>query len=1069
MTHKDSAKMKKDNQEKKKLLSLLKDPVFIKIEKQILDLWKKHDVFERLREQNKNGKHFVFYDGPITANNPMGVHHAWGRTLKDVYQRFNAMNGKHQRYQNGFDCQGLWLEVEVEKSLGLNSKKEIVDYGLEKFAKDCKARVNYFAEKITNQSIRLGQWMDWSNSYFTYDDYNIEHIWYFLKKCHEKGWIYRGEKVLPWCYRCGTSLSVHEQADSYQELTHKAVFIRLPVVGQENTYFLVWTTTPWTLTANVALAVNPDLEYLLVQEEQDKYVLAKGTEDVLEGRWEHLDSFPGSSLINKQFVGPFEELSPQKKIKSRLVVSWDEVTDTEGTGIVHIAPGCGAEDYELSKLSDLPVIAPIDEEARYTEEYDYLAGLNVEEAFTIIVKKLDSKGFLYKIEDYTHRYPVCWRCKTELVFKLEKEWFISSEEIRPKMLEVAQAVTWQPEHVGKAMENWLTNMGDWCISRKRYWGLPLPFYFCDCGHLTIIESKAELKDLAVQPSLVEQLPELHKPWIDEVLIHCPKCHNPVERIKEVGDCWLDAGIIPFSTLAYLNDENRSYWKEWFPAELVLEMKEQVRLWFYSLLFMSVTLENQAPYKTVVSYAELRDSIGNRFSKSSKTNVVFDEIVEDLGADILRWLFSSINLKFDLNFNRDEGKEIKRKLMTFFNIIYFLLSSSQADNLSLGEIKGLTTKPKDKLIDKWILAELNKAVDEIRVFYENYSVREVLLVIENFLELLSNWYVRLNRRRFWKNEFDGDKQDAYGTLYECVLVMSKLLAPILPFTTDFVYQAITSEEQKESVPSIHLCSFPVSKLDKTDVKLINDFELVKKVVSMAHTLRNKSQIRVRQPLSTISLWAINPENYTVFKRFKQNILSELNVKEMKLLSKLSQGFQLKIVLDYEKLGPKYKQDLRRINKEAEVYNQKDLKELFDDKQKLFFKLDDKTIVLEPDEYSISIEDREGFASIVEENIGVILDLNLTDELITEGYARDIVRNIQKMRQDLDLDITENILVAINFEKSDDDKLQNLKKYNRYISEETLAKELKFSATLNNPLKEQILELESQNLRISISRI
>jgi len=1066
MTEKDSAE--KNESDFKNLLSSLKEPNFIKIEHQILDIWAKNNVFDLLREQNKNGKHYVFYDGPITANNPMGVHHAWGRSLKDIYQRYHAMNGKHQRYQNGFDCQGLWLEVEVEKSLNLDSKKEIVDFGLEKFAKKCKARVDKFAKTITEQSIRLGQWMDWEHSYYTYDDYNIEHIWYFLKKCHENGWIYRGEKVLPWCYRCGTSLSAHEQADSYQELTHKAVYIRLPVIGEENTYFLVWTTTPWTLTANVALAVHPELEYLLVQEEEKKYILAKGTEDSLEGRWEILDSFYGETLLGKEFVGPFEDLKAQQVINSRPVITWEEVTNTEGTGIVHIAPGCGAEDYELAKPLGLPIIAPIDEEARYIEGFDYLVGLNVEEAYTLIVKKLDSKRFLYKIEDYTHRYPVCWRCNTELVFKLTDEWFISCEEIRPKMLEAAKTVTWKPEHVGKAMENWLTNMGDWCISRKRYWGLPLPFYLCECGQVTIVGSLSELKEIALQPELVDKLPELHKPWIDKIKIQCPKCNQSVDRIQEVGDCWLDAGIIPFSTLDYLKDEKKSYWKEWFPAELILEMKEQVRLWFYSLLFMSVTLVDQAPYRTVVSYAELRDNQGKRFSKSGKTNVVFDEIVEDLGADILRWLFSSINLKFDLNFDRELGKEIKRKLMTFFNVIYFLLSSSNADNLSLYELEQFTKKQKDKLIDRWILAELGRTTEEMRRFYEEYSVREVLQVVENFLELLSNWYVRLNRRRFWKNDLDDDKQDAYGTLYSCILTLSKLMAPILPFTAEYVYQSITPEKQKETVPSIHLCSYPVAELKKEDKQLVKSFELVRKVVSLAHMIRSKAQIRVRQPLRALSIWTLNLADYDVFKQFEAHILAELNVKEMILLSSLSEGFQLKLVLNYGKLGPKYKRDLRKLDEATKNYDQEQLKDLFGKKKKLQVLLNDKKIVLEQDEYDILVEDKEGFSSIVEENIGVILDLNLSEDLIFEGYARDVVRNIQKIRQELDFEITETISVTIQTSTARSTILDNLEKYSDYIAEETLATDLKFGASSDKPLKEQRLNLDQTIVTIRVSK-
>ncbi|HLG51324.1 MAG TPA: class I tRNA ligase family protein, partial [Chloroflexota bacterium] len=553
-------------------------PDFIAMEHRILDLWRETRAFDLLVQQNAGHERFSFLDGPITANNPMGVHHAWGRTYKDVFQRYQAMLGKEQRFQNGFDCQGLWVEVEVEKELGLNSKREIEAYGLAQFADRCRERVCTYAGVQTEQSIRLGQWMDWEHSYYTMTDQNIEYIWHFLKTCHERGWLYRGARSMPWCTRCGTSLSQHELIDSYREMTHLSVTIKLPLIGHPGEFILVWTTTPWTLPANTAAAVHPDLEYAAVRQNGELYYLGKNTLGMLRGPYTIERTLKGSELIGLTYVAPYAQLPVQRGVSHR-IIGWKDVAETEGTGIVHIAPGCGAEDYELSKTEDIAVIVPIDEAGNYFDGFDWLSRRNVSEVAEPIVNDLAQRGLLYAAAEYTHRYPVCWRCQSELVFKLVDEWFISAQEIRPQLIAAARTVEWIPDWAGKRMEDWLNNMGDWCISRKRYWGLPLPFYICDQGHLTVIGSRAELTRLAV--SGLDQLRELHRPWIDAVKIACPQCGAVAERVPEVGDCWLDAGIVPFSTLDYLT--NRPYWEKWFPADLVVEMREQIRLWFYSLL------------------------------------------------------------------------------------------------------------------------------------------------------------------------------------------------------------------------------------------------------------------------------------------------------------------------------------------------------------------------------------------------------------------------------------------------------------------------------------------------------
>src|SRR3989344_1565083 len=633
----------------------------IKIEHEILDFWRKNKIFDKVRKKIKGKKHFSFIDGPITANNKMGVHHAWGRTYKDVYQRFKALQGYDQRFQNGFDCQGLWLEVETEKEFKFNSREDIEDYGLDSFSKACRKRVEKFSNIQTEQSIRLGQWMDWKNSYFTMSDENIESIWYFLKKCHEKGWLYKGTKVLPWCIRCGTSSSQHEMSEGeYAEIVHPSIYVKAKLKNKKNEYLLVWTTTEWTLSSNVAIAVNPDLNYSMVKKDDEIFYLLESNLEKLGGDYLILDTLKGSEMLGWEYESFYPEIEVQKNIKHK-VVAWDEVGEQEGTGLVHIAPTCGAEDYDLGKKLKLPLIhSALDEEGVYKEGFGWLSGKKVNKQLKKeITEDLDKRKILYKLENYKHRYPVCWRCSEELLFRMSSEWFIRADEIRPLMKKEAKKVKWEPEHVGKLMQDWLDNMGDWNIGRKRFWGLPLMFYECKCGNLEIIGSLKELREKAIDKKLVDSLPELHRPWIDNIKIKCSKCKNESSRIKEVGDCWLDAGIVPFSTLKYFSD--KTYWKKWFPAELVIEMRAQVRLWFYSLLFMSVTLEGKSPYKNIFAYEEVMDEKGEAMHKSKGNAIWFDDAVEKMGADVMRWIYCNQDPMFNLKFGYSIAEETKKQI------------------------------------------------------------------------------------------------------------------------------------------------------------------------------------------------------------------------------------------------------------------------------------------------------------------------------------------------------------------------------------------------------------------------
>src|SRR6266487_782209 len=696
------------------------------LERELLERWATERTFERLRELNEGGPRFSFVDGPITANNAMGVHHAWGRTLKDVFLRYQALRGHELRYQNGFDCQGLWVEVEVEKSLGLNSKHEIEEYGLAGFAERCKERVAEFAGVITEQSRRLGMWMDWANSYHTFSDTNIEYIWRFLKEANARGWLYKGHRSTQWCPRCGTSLSQHEQAGegNYAELEHPSLYVRFPLLERKGEALAIWTTTPWTLPANVAAAVKPDAEYGLRE----------------NGNWVAVALYPdekfserlrGEELEGWRYEGPFDYLSPQQGIEHR-VISWEDVALDEGTGIVHIAPGAGTEDFELSRRYGLPVLVPINEAGEFYPAYGEFEGLTTDEVEEPVVESLRERRLLVETGRIIHRYPICWRCRTPLVFRVVDDWFIAADEIRQPMLDGNATVEWTPLQYKKRMDDWLRNMGDWNISRRRYFGLPHTFYECECWHLNVIGSRAELAERATTP--LTGLKELRRPWIDAVRIRCADCDREVQRIAEVGDVWLDAGIVPFSTLGWQNPQwvpegyatgaarglttadlpDDAYWHEWFPAAWVSEMREQIRLWFYSQLFMSVTLTGQAPYRKVLGYEKMLDERGREMHGSWGNAIDADEAFRRMGADVMRWQYCQQPPNQNLLFGFGPGKEIQRKLLTLWNSVSFLASyANTADFMpSLPDLEAAGSGdpwPGLQPLDRWLLARTARLV------------------------------------------------------------------------------------------------------------------------------------------------------------------------------------------------------------------------------------------------------------------------------------------------------------------------------------------------------------------------
>jgi isoleucyl-tRNA synthetase len=977
------------------------------LEREVLARWEEERTFQRLREQNAGGPRFRFMDGPITANAPAGVHHGIGRTLKDVFQRYKALRGFDQRYQNGFDAQGLHVEVQVEKALGLNSKREIEEFGIAEFARRCRDFVAEYAAVQTAQFKRLGQWMDWGNDYYTFSDTNIEYIWRFLKECHRRGWLYKGHRSTQWCPRCGTSLSKHEQAgdENYAELEHPSLYVRFPLKDRAGESLVVWTTTPWTLPANVAAAVKPDAEYGLRD---------GGWRLALEGG-EYDNVVQGEDLVGLEYEGPFDDLPAQHGVTHR-VIPWDEVALDEGTGIVHIAPGAGAEDFELSRVHGLPVLTPIDESGRFLPGYGPLEGLSTDEVAAPVVDELQRRDLLVEADTIVHRYPVCWRCRTPLVFRVVDDWFISAAEIRAPMLEQNATVEWTPPQYGKRMDDWLRNMDDWNISRRRYFGLPLPFYPCSCGHLNVIGSRAELDERAVRG--LEGLEELHRPWIDVVVIRCEECGGEVERIPEVGDAWLDAGIVHFSTLGWQSPEwiedgnatgaargltgadlpDHAYWEEWYPADWVSEGRAQIRLWFYSQCFMAITLDGRQPYRSVLTYENVLDEHGREMHKSWGNAIELNEALERMGADAMRWVYCEQNPSQDLRFGYTLAEDVKRRLLTFWNSVGFLVTYA---NIA-GWGPEWESEPSSRhALDRWLVARTRQLVSEAETAYEQYWSPALTTAFERYVEDLSNWYVRRSRRRFW----DGEPA-ALETLWWSVVQALRVIGPVMPFLADHLWRTLVPD----GPDSVHLAGWPEAV--EVDEALLGEVAEVRRVVELGRQARAQSGIKLRQPLRRLVVQGADG-----IEDHAREIAEELSVKEVEFGP--VEATELRVKPNLPVLGPKLGKELGAVRSALEAGE--------------FEELDGGRLrvnghELSPDEVLVERRGKEGWAVAGEDGLTVALDLTLDEQLELEGRAREVIHRVNTMRKEAGLEITDRIVLTLP---------GDLAEHRDWIARETLA--------------------------------
>ncbi len=899
---------------------------FPEMERKLLAKWYKSGLVKKYLSRNRDSKkYFSFLDGPITANNPMGVHHAWGRTYKDLWQRCKNMQGYKERFQNGFDAQGLWVEVEVEKELGFKNKRDIEKFGVAKFVQLCKDRVKKYSEIQTEQSKRLGYFMDWDNSYYTLSDDNNYMIWHFLKVAYENGWIYKGADSVPWCPRCETAISQHEMlTEDYKELTHESVYLAFPIIGKNDEYLLVWTTTPWTVPANIAIAVDVDLEYALVQKDKYKYWIAReAVARVFAGeKIKELKVVRGEKLVGLKYKGAFDDLPKVKEVmvgkndKFHIVVATDNlilpVTTTEGTGMVHTAVSAGSEDFKLGKKIGLPMIPIINDDASYMEGLGIFSGANAKKHPEIILdylRDLDSKGehFYYKVEKYTHRYPACWRCKTELVWKVTDEWYISMDRgeptLRQRMIDVAQKINWIPGFGLDRELDWLSHMHDWLISKKnRYWGLALPIWECKkCGHFEVIGSKEELKEKAVEGWKEFDGESPHKPQIDAVKIKCSKCGQVVSRIEPVGNPWLDAGIVAFSTISENNkaanfsptktkplyESNKEIWANWIPADFITEsFPGQFKNWFYALIAMSTVLENKAPMKTVLGFGTMVDENGRPFHKSTGNAIEFVEGANNAGADVIRWFCARTDPAQNVLFGYKSADEIRRKFhLKLWNVYNFFVTYANLDGWVPTKTK--LVKPKStNVLDKWILVRLSSVIGSVTASLEKFDAFGASLEIEKFVDDLSLWYIRRSRDRVGPAaESQKDKEAFYDTTYYILLTLCKLLAPFTPFISEIIYSNLTRET------SVHLADWP-QPFKITNDSIVGEMEMARNVVETAHAKRREKQISVKQPLMSFS-----STSEAVSKNVEDLIKDEINVKKIVWKAKTNK-FDTKVTRELE---------------------------------------------------------------------------------------------------------------------------------------------------------------------------
>ena len=1003
---------------------------FVEREKEIEKFWEENKIFEKSLELRKGDKTYTFYDGPPTANGKPHIGHVLTRVIKDMIPRYRTMKGYDVPRKAGWDTHGLPVELEVEKLLGINGKEQIETYGLEPFIKECKQSVWKYKGMWEDFSKTVGFWADMENPYVTYDNNFIESEWWALKQIWDKGLLYKGFKIVPYCPRCGTPLSSHEVAQGYKDVKERSAIVRFKVKN-EDAYILAWTTTPWTLPSNVALCVNPNEAYVKVKHGEYTYYMAEAlVEAVLKEDFEILERYTGKDLEYKEYEPLFDFVNPNKKC---WYVTCDTyVTLTDGTGVVHIAPAFGEDDANVGRNYDLPFVQLVDAKGEMTKETPW-AGTFCKKADNPILVDLEERGLLFDAPKYEHSYPHCWRCDTPLIYYARESWFIKMTAVKEDLIKNNNKINWIPKSIGKGrFGDWLENVQDWGISRDRYWGTPLNVWECECGHRHAIGSIQELKEMS--PNCPENI-ELHRPYIDEVTITCPHCGKQMRRVKEVIDCWFDSGSMPFAQHHY-PFENQDLFKQQFPADFISEAVDQTRGWFYSLLAVSTLIFNEAPYKNVIVLGHVQDENGQKMSKSKGNAVDPFEALATYGADAIRWYFY-INSAPWLP-NRFHGKAVlegQRKFMsTLWNTYAFYVLYAEIDKFD--PTKYTLDKSKLTVMDKWLLSKLNTVVKEVDENLADYKLLEAARCMQDFVDELSNWYVRRSRERFWVQEMTEDKITAYMTLYTTLLTMAKLAAPMIPFMTEEIYQNIVRQVNPDAPESIHLCDYPVVDETVIDKELEDNMEEVLQIVTLGRACRNAANIKNRQPLANIYVQAENKLN-----ELYQNIVKEeLNIKNIEFTEDSAQFTSYKFKPQLKTLGQRFG---KKVNEIRTLLADIDGKQAKKDLDTLGF----VTLVLSDGEEAklaeadllIETVQSEGYVPLTDRGITVVLDTNLTPELLEEGFVREVVSKIQAMRKEADFNITDHIQLFV----AENDKIKEIVSRNaEAIKYDTLTDEVIF---------------------------
>lgn len=1033
------------------------------IEEKILEFWDKNDLFAKSISTRDENKRFVFYEGPPTANGRPGVHHVLARTVKDLVCRYMTMQGHRVERKAGWDTHGLPVEIEVEKSLGFKNKDEIVAYGVDNFNQKCRESVWQYKEDWDTLTRRMAYWIDLSSPYVTYENEYIESVWWILSEIWKKKLLYKGHKILPYCPRCETPLSGHEVAQGYRDVRDPSIYVRMPLMNDPETAFLVWTTTPWTLISNVALALNPDLEYVLVEHEGEKLILAKSRLSVLEGEYKIRQSYYGSELNKQRYKRLFNYIPVEKD--AFYTILGEFVSAEEGSGIVHIAPAFGEDDYKMGKKYELPFLQPVDKSGRFDDRVDDYKGQFFKEADKAIMKQIDVDGRLYKRETYEHSYPHCWRCDTPLIYYARESWYIQTTKLKERMLQYNDTITWFPKEVGEGrFGEWLKNNIDWSLSRDRFWGTPLPIWECEtCNAFECIGSIEELK----RRSGIAEIKDLHKPFVDEINFPCEKCADTMKRVPELIDVWFDSGSMPIAQWHY-PFENKEIFDKNFPADFICEAVDQTRGWFYSLLAISVLLFDKPCYKSCVSLEMILDKNSQKMSKSRGNIVDPFELMKNYGADPLRWYLMAVSpLWQPTRFDEDGVKEIVSKFFgTLLNTYNFFAVYSNIDKFTYQAAETIAIEQRPE-IDRWILSLLNSNIAKINEYWQRYDITRIARMLASFvLDDVSNWYVRRNRRRFWKSESGEDKLAAYQTLHEVLHSVSRLMAPIAPILAEELYRNLACDNVKADT-SVHLDSYPSSETDAAfqyrDEELEFRMELVRSIVSTGHALRNDAKIKVRQPLSRLILVPHSEKEISHVTQMLDLIKDELNIKEIGFVEKTDTLMTKKAEPQFKKLGPKFGKD---VNKAAGLIRGMDSDQISNLEKKGEVHVHDGEFkgVVSLEDVKIVADGADSLVVSLEGQIPIALDTTLDEQLITEGVAREVVNRIQNMRKEAGYAVVDRIDIAFQGNK----KLSAMiKSQEEYIKRETLAEKVLSEADGMDMKKE--FEIENEIIHIAIRKI